>query len=197
MSRTTQDRRDPGRELDQVGGRGLLGGRAGLSCAAVSKLHGKEKNDAKQWLPGNAESTKVVDVQLRFQSPNIYPAVVVYERASGLTAADRAKAAADARSFAGLPGVGPGQVAGPIPSADGQALQTIVQVNVGPQGAGASKAADAIRAIASSNANGLTPHLTGPLTSYITGPLGINADRARYSAASTPRCCIRPWRSSS
>ena len=104
---------------------------------------------------------------------------MVYARASGLTAADRAKAAADARSFAALPSVGPGQVAGPIPSADGQALQTIVLVNVGPQGSGAGKAADAIHAIASSNANGLTPHLTGPLTSYITGPLGINADLSK------------------
>src|SRR5512135_2670437 len=80
------------------------------------KINSVEKNDTKQWLPGNAESTKVVDVQEHFQSPNVYPAVVVYERAAGLTAADRAKAAADARRFAGLPGVGPGQVTGPIPS---------------------------------------------------------------------------------
>ena len=141
-----------------------------------AKLQGAEKNDAKQWLPGNAESTKVVDLQSRFVPPNIESAVVVYERASGLTAADRAKAAADARRFAGVVGVVPGHVVGPIPSADGQALQTVAWVNVGPQGADANKAADAIRAIVSSNSNGLTPHLTGPLTSYITGPLGITAD---------------------
>ena len=150
-----------------------------LALPLSSKLKGAEKNDAKQWLPGNAESTKVVDLQSRFQPPNIQSAVVVYARASGLTAADRAKAAADARSFAEIPGVGPGRVTGPIPSADGQALETIVRVNVGPQGAGATKAADAIRAIGSSNANGLTPHLTGSLTSYITGPLGINADLSK------------------
>jgi putative drug exporter of the RND superfamily len=128
------------------------------------KINGVEKNDTKQWLPGSAESTKVVDVQEHFQSPNVYPAVVVYERASGLTAADRAKAAADARRFAGLPGVGPGRVAGPIPSADGRALQTIVQVNLGTKGYNdAGKHADAIRAIADSNANGLVSHVTGPL----------------------------------
>ena len=143
-----------------------------------AKLSGAEKNDAKQWLPGNAESTKVLDVQERFQSPNIYPAVVVYDRASGLTAADRAKAAADARSFAGLPGVGPGQVAGPIPSADGQALQTVLQVNLGSKGAnGAGKAADAIRAIAGSNANGLIFH--------VTGPLGSQADSNKVSGPGT------------
>src|SRR5262245_63563304 len=129
-----------------------------------SKLQGAEKNDAKTWLPANAESTKVLDVQSRFQSPNVFPAVVVYQRASGLTAADRAKAAADARGFTALQKVGPGQVVGPIPSADGKAIQTIVQVNLGKEGwNGAEKAADSLRAIARANANGLTSHITGPL----------------------------------
>ena len=129
-----------------------------------NKLMGAEKNDASAWLPANAESTKVLDLQSHFQSPNVFPAVVVYERASGLTAADRAKAASDARSFASLGGVGPGQVVGPIPSADGKAIQTIVPVNLGAQGwNGAATAAGSIRAIISSNANGLTSHITGPL----------------------------------
>jgi putative drug exporter of the RND superfamily len=129
-----------------------------------SKLTGAEKNDAKAWLPASAESTKVLNAQARFQSPNIYPAVVVYQRTPGLTAADRAKAAADARQFAGIHGVVPGQVIGPIPSADGRAVQTILQVNLGKQGwNGAAKAADSIRAIAASHANGLASHITGPL----------------------------------
>ena len=129
-----------------------------------TKLMGVEKNDAKAWLPASAESTKVLDVQSHFQSPNVYPGVVVYLRASGLTAADRAKAAADARKFAGVPGAVPGQVVGPIPSADGRALQTILQVNLGAKGfADANKAVDAIHAITNSNANGLVSHITGPL----------------------------------
>ena len=129
-----------------------------------TKLMGAEKNDAKAWLPASAESTKVLDVQSRFQSPNVYPGVVVYLRASGLTAADRAKAAADARKFAGVPGAVPGQIVGPIPSADGQALQTILQVNLGAKGfADANKAVDAIHAITNANANGLVSHITGPL----------------------------------
>ena len=76
--------------------------------------------------------------------------------------------------------MGPGWVTGPIPSADGQALQTIVRINLGTQSSNnGSKAADAIRAIADSNANGLSSHLTGPLTSHITGPLGISADLSK------------------
>jgi putative drug exporter of the RND superfamily len=135
-----------------------------LALPLSSKLTGAEKNDTKYWLPGNAESTKVLDVQSRFQSPNVYTGVVVYVRPSGLTAADRAKAAADARRFAAVPGAVPGMVTGPIPSSDGKAMQTILQVNLGTKGwANANKAVDAIRAITSSNADGLAVHVTGPL----------------------------------
>src|SRR5215475_8293926 len=86
-----------------------------IAAPLSSKLSGAEKNDTKAWLPANAESTKVLDVVSHFQSPNTYTAVVVYQRAAGLTAADRAKAAADARGFTGIPGVGTGQVTGPVP----------------------------------------------------------------------------------
>src|SRR5215831_8763629 len=78
-----------------------------ITLPLSSKLMGAEKNDASAWLPPSAESTKVLNAQARFQSPNVFTGVVVYQRASGLTAADRAKAAADARRFAGLDGVVP------------------------------------------------------------------------------------------
>ena len=134
-----------------------------------AKLTGAEKNDAKAWLPAHSESTRVLDVQARFQSPNVYTAVVVYQRGSGLTVADRAKIAADARDFARLAMVGPGQVAGPIPSADGRAAETILQVNVGAGGWGnTARAAGSIRAITQARAGGLA--------SYLTGPLGSTAD---------------------
>ena len=139
-----------------------------LAFPLSKKLTGAEKNDAKYWLPGAAESTKVLNAQERFQSPNVITGVVVYERASGLAAADRAKAAADARLFARIPGVVPGTVAGPIPSADGKAIQTILQVNLGSQGwAGATKPVVAIQKITSSDPAGLVSHITGPLgTAY-------------------------------
>ena len=137
-----------------------------------SKLSGVEKNDTSAWLPASAESVKVLDVQSRVQPPNAYTGVVVYYRGSGLTAADRAEAAADARRFAGLHGVVPGTVAGPVPSADGTAMQTLVSVNVGSQGwNGAIVPVDAMRAIAASGANGLASH--------VTGYLGTAADNAK------------------
>src|SRR5262245_57053879 len=135
-----------------------------LAFPLSSKLMGAEKNDASAWLPGNAESTKVLAVQSRFQSPNIYPGVIVYVRDSGITPADRLKASVDARRFAGVPGIVPGQIAGPVKSADGKALATIIRVNVGSQGwTGAAKAVDSIRAITGHNANGMVIHITGQL----------------------------------
>jgi RND superfamily putative drug exporter len=135
-----------------------------LAGPLAGKLMGVEKNDASSWLPAKAESTKVLNLQSTFISPNVFAAVVVYDRASGLTAADRAKAAADARSFARQPGVLASQVAGPIPAKDGRAIETIVPVNLGHNGWNqAGTAATSLRAVAASGANGMTVHITGPL----------------------------------
>jgi RND superfamily putative drug exporter len=130
------------------------------------KLTGAEKNDSSSWLPAKAESTKVLDLQSRFQSPNIFTAVVVYARPSGLTSADRAKAAADAKRFAQVTGVVPGQVTGPVFAQDGKAIETLVPVNLGSKGwNGASAAATSLRNVALANAAGLSVHIAGPLGS--------------------------------
>jgi RND superfamily putative drug exporter len=130
------------------------------------KLTGAEKNDSSAWLPARAESTQVLDLQSRFQSPNVITGVVVYARPSGLTSADRAKAVADAHRFAGVAGVVPGQVGGPFLATDGKAIETLVPVNLGPKGFnGASAAATGLRDIAQANAGGLSVHIAGPLGS--------------------------------
>jgi putative drug exporter of the RND superfamily len=130
----------------------------------AGKLTGAEKNNAQSWLPSSAESTKVLAVQSRFQSPNIYDGVVVYDRPSGLTSADRAKIAADARQFSGVPGVVHSQQAGPFFAKDGQAAETLVPINLGKKGwNGAETAANHLRAIAKVNTGGLSFHIAGPL----------------------------------
>jgi RND superfamily putative drug exporter len=128
------------------------------------KLMGAEKNDTSSWLPPRAESTQVLNLRSEAISPNVYPAVVVYDRPSGLTAADKAKAASDALRFAGVAGAIRGQITGPAVSADGKAMQTIVQVNLGSKGwNAAAPAADSLRSIAESGANGMTVHIAGTL----------------------------------
>jgi len=128
----------------------------------AGKLSGAEKNDAKSWLPGSAESTKALDAQAAFISPNTIPAVVVYEKASDLTAADRAKVAADTQRFRAYPEID-GAVTGPIPSKDGRAAQIIVPLNLGPNGW--DKAADIVdrmNATARSGSDGMSVHVAGP-----------------------------------
>jgi putative drug exporter of the RND superfamily len=132
----------------------------------AGKLTNAEKNDASAWLPAKAESTKVVNLQSTFQSPNLFTGVVVYSRPSGLTAADRSKAASDARSFAGVSGVVRNQIVGPVVARDGKAIETIVPVNLGKKGwNGASAATGSLRSIARSDASGMSIHIAGPLGS--------------------------------
>jgi putative drug exporter of the RND superfamily len=137
-----------------------------VAAPLSGKLTGAEKNDSSAWLPAKAESTKVLNLQSEFQSPNIFTGVVVYDRPSGLTGADRAKAAADARRFAGVTGAVAGQIAGPVFAGNGKAIETIVPVDLGSKGwNGASDAVTKLRGITEANADGLSVHIAGPLGS--------------------------------
>ncbi len=63
-----------------------------------------------------------------------------------------------------MSGVLRGQVTGPIPAADGKAMETIVPVNLGSKGWNAAgPPPDSFRAIATAGANGMTVHIAGPL----------------------------------
>jgi RND superfamily putative drug exporter len=142
-----------------------------LAGPLSGKLTGAEKNDSSSWLPAKAESTQVLNLQSKIQSPNIFTAVVVYDRPSGLTSADRAKAAADLTRFEAVAGVVRAQVAGPIVSQDGKAIETLVPVNLGSQGWNkAAGTATSLRNIAQANDAGMSV--------YIAGPLGSAADSA-------------------
>ncbi|GFJ77586.1 MMPL family transporter [Phytohabitans houttuyneae] len=128
----------------------------------AGKLSSVQDDQVKSWLPGSAESTQVLDKQAAFSSPDMLPAVVVYERPSGLTDADKAKVAADAQQFGQLEDLD-GQVQGPAFSTDGQAAQIYVPLNLGPEGWElAGSMVDSIMATAESGANGLEVHVTGP-----------------------------------
>ena len=128
----------------------------------AQQLTDEQNNEAASWLPGSAESTKALAATAAFSSPNMIPAVVVYERESGITDADMREAAADAATFGQLDGLD-GQVAGPFPSPDGQALQTYVPLDLGVDGWElAADVVEGMRETASAGANGMATHITGP-----------------------------------
>ncbi len=98
-----------------------------------AKLSEVQNNEAASWLPSNAESTRALEKLEPFQDPDAIPTVLVYEKGSGLTPADLAAAEAQVAELRALDGV-EGEVVGPIPSADGQAAQTVVTFNFGKNG---------------------------------------------------------------
>ena len=131
-----------------------------LTGSLAGKLQGAEKNDASSYLPASADSTQELNLQAKFTAKNLNPAVVVYQRQSGITPADLRKAAADARRFAALPAVA-GRVAGPIPSADHRAIETIVGSDLGYK-ANIEGFVNGLRATASAGNPGMSVYVTGP-----------------------------------
>ncbi|MFC6706730.1 MMPL family transporter [Flexivirga alba] len=138
----------------------------------AGKLSGAQDNQTSSWLPASAESTKVYDQLGAFVDRNSMPAIVVYHRDGGLTAADRAKATADVATYKKqVPHLG-GPIVGPIPSKDGTTLQTLVPLHVDPKSGwnDLPKTAKQIRATAADGAHGMSVHLGGPV--------GFGADQA-------------------
>ena len=133
-----------------------LGGLAG-------KLQGAEKNDASAYLPSSAESTQELNEQNLFQSKNLNPALVVYVRDSGVTAADLQKAKADARYFASLPAVD-GRVAPPVVSKDHKAIQTVVGADLG-YNSDIGGFVTNVKNTASKDSAGLSVYVGGPAAS--------------------------------
>ena len=128
----------------------------------AGKLTGAQENDAVSWLPGKAESTEVLKATAQFSSPDEIPAVLVYERASGITPADMQAVTGHVQQYAELQDVDR-DVIGPIPSEDRKALQIIVPINAGTGGWETIGArADDIRHVAADRPDGLSFHVTGP-----------------------------------
>lgn len=129
---------------------------------SAGRLGEVEQNDNSAWLPGNAESTRIVDRAEKFQLADTLPAIVIYDRPEGITPADMAKARADAEAFAGIENV-VGQPHGPSKAQDGKAIQTVVQVHKDEKGwEGIGKVVDAMTEVGEQDAGGLGFHITGP-----------------------------------
>ena len=147
----------------------LAGGLSGFAA----KLTEAQNNEASSWLPSSAESTRALDKMAAFQDPNAISTTIVYERTAGLTADDIAAATAQVAELQDLKGV-TGDVIGPIPAEDGQAMQTLVTFNLGKNGwQEMPDLVDEIRDIA--------PESTG-LDVHVTGAGGQAADSAEAFA---------------
>lgn len=127
------------------------------------KLTEVQENDVAAFLPGDAESTKVIDLSAKLGAdPDAIPIIALYVRDGGVTDADTARVAADMAEIARVETVRP-DIIGPVPSADGEALQLIATFSVGEDGfERLPEVVDQIRAIVTTDADGLEGYLAGP-----------------------------------
>jgi putative drug exporter of the RND superfamily len=110
----------------------IAAGPAGLP----GKFEDAESNEATSYLPGDAESTHALDATESLQGGELAPAVIIYRRESGLTAADRRTIAEDVKAMTQerFPGVVPdGATAAAGGKAGGQGDGTAKTSNPGGQ----------------------------------------------------------------
>ncbi|MFD3825601.1 MMPL family transporter [Streptomyces sp. NPDC058625] len=137
-----------------------------LAAPLAQKLTEAQDNDAASWLPGSAESTQVLEISEDFR-PEQIPAIVVYARASGLTAADRERITEDAAQLRRLSdhGIRGAETRGPVYDRETgpRAAQILVPVTMNEQGwQRIAPAVDSVRDEVGGNDDGLAVHITGP-----------------------------------
>ncbi len=135
----------------------IIGGVAGPYSGKLGEV---STNDNASFLPADAEATRAQDLAAGFVDRETTPALVVYERAGGLTPADQQRIQADAARFADVPGV-VGPLPPPIVSQDRQAAQVIVPIESG-EGEQIRAVVERLRDIAGPDRDGLTVDVAGP-----------------------------------
>ena len=70
-----------------------------IGGAFSGKFEDAQENETASFLPGKAESVKSIEAVQRYPGGELAPAVIVYERKGGLSAADRRRVVEDQRSF--------------------------------------------------------------------------------------------------
>jgi RND superfamily putative drug exporter len=138
---------------------------AGVGGPFFGRVSEVSSNDQASYLPASADATQVADLRAKFSGADAVPAIVVYERQSGLSRDDLAAIADEAKSFGDLPGVH-GDVSPPVTSKDGKAAEVFVPF--------------ADDSDLDAHVAGLRAHLKSGtpqgVDSYVTGPAGFTAD---------------------
>jgi putative drug exporter of the RND superfamily len=138
---------------------------AGLGGPYFGRIDEVATNDPSSYLPSSAESTHVQKRLTGFYGGDSIPAVLVAERAGGLTAEDRTWLQARTESLPEQVPAIPGAVSPVITSADGEAAQIFVPL---------STSSDVRAGVADLRANLAGP--PGGLAVYVTGAAGLSAD---------------------
>jgi RND superfamily putative drug exporter len=133
-----------------------IGGIGGPYFGKISQV---SSNDATSYLPASSDATKVQNVEVKFADKKVLPAVVLYVRSDGLTAADRSYIADRITAIKTSTGISSG-VSPAISSKDGKAVEIVVPVK--DNTSLSTSVADLRTVIAKDAPSGLTGYVTGP-----------------------------------
>jgi RND superfamily putative drug exporter len=144
--------------------------------AALGPLAGKfesaQQNDQASFLPGSAESVRVLEAEDAFGDGGPTIAAVVVRNADGLTPADRRAVERARAALRATDGPGLGDPSRAIPSADGKALLVNVPIVANDDISVLVDDVDAIRAT-------FERTLPDDVEASVTGPAGYSADASR------------------
>lgn len=158
---------------------------AALGGPTVGRLSEVQENDNANFLPKDAESTLVSDEASKFVDSQALPYFVLIERETGITPADRQKAA---QFLAAVPklDLGNGKTIGDylvsaprtvLPSEDKKALLLTIEVNGEEADEVVGEGETVLFAVADQLRQEIKKTLTpAGLTAYVTGPGGVSAD---------------------
>src|SRR5215211_6281405 len=142
-------------------------GVGGWLGAVGGKLAEVAESGAATYLPHNAEATEVTRLSKRFGEPETLPALVVYVRDGGLTAADREA------------------IGHQLDAVERELGSTLAGAPIGPMISDDGSAAEVVVPFAGTDENAITPYvpklralLSGEngMTVHVTGPAGVQAD---------------------
>ena len=134
-----------------------------LAAPLGTKFQNAQQNDPSAFLPGGAESVRSLDQQRRFPSGAETPAVTVFHRDGGLTAADRQTIAAFADRLSADPVAHSHQTSPPVPSRDGTSALVVTPLAVSGDAGALTSAVDEIRSRAHSERKpGFQVEVSGP-----------------------------------
>lgn len=144
---------------------GLWLGITGAGGMTFGKLEEVQKRDQAAFLPASAEATEALDWQTRFRDSDAVPAIILLESDEALPP-PLARSLVERLTSSGLL---EGGVIGPIPAADGRALQLIAPLSPDTKPA---EATDRIRELVDETVAELPVATRG----YVTGPAGFITD---------------------
>ncbi|MCT9625485.1 MMPL family transporter [Pseudarthrobacter equi] len=139
-------------------------GLAGIGGPTFGRLEEVSSNDQASFLPASAEATEAQDWQAKFRDSDEVPGVIVIENAEAFTPAQLGEVAGLRTTLEELK-LG-SAVIGPIPSADGKAVQFIAPIG------GSVEVKEAVKELRDTVAEAAPQGMQ----TYVTGPAGLAAD---------------------